>query len=140
MFTSRASRFTQQSHSFRDFPSFLVLPLRRGQVRVAVLLRVVVETLGAHRLGRTLGYAAAQAQHQVQRRLLLDIVVRERAPVLELLARKDEPLLVGRDALLVLDLALHHVDGVARLYLESDGLARQGLDKDLHGVFLVRGL
>jgi len=39
----------------------------------------------------------------VQRRLLLDVVVRERAAVLELLARKDEALLVGRDALLVLE-------------------------------------
>ena len=32
-------------------------------------------------------------------------------------------------ALLVLDLALHHVEGVARLHLQ---VARQGLDKDLH--------
>ena len=36
--------------------------------------------------------ATAQAQHQVQRRLLLDVVVRERAAVLELLAGKDEAL------------------------------------------------
>ena len=43
-------------------------------------------------------HAAAQAQHQVQRRLLLDVVVGERAAVLELLARKDEALLVRRDA------------------------------------------
>ena len=42
--------------------------------------------------------AAAQAQHQVQGGLLLDVVVRQRAPVLQLLARKDEALLVGRDA------------------------------------------
>ena len=40
----------------------------------------------------------------MQRRLLLDVVVRERAAILELLAREDEPLLVRRDALLVLDL------------------------------------
>jgi hypothetical protein len=40
----------------------------------------------------------------VQRRLLLNVVVGERAVVLELLARKDEALLVRRDALLVLDL------------------------------------
>ena len=37
---------------------------------------------------------AAQAQHQVQGRLLLDVVVRERAAVLELLAREDEALLI----------------------------------------------
>ena len=38
----------------------------------------------------------------MERRLLLDVVVRERAAVLELLAREDQALLVGRDALLVL--------------------------------------
>jgi len=40
----------------------------------------------------------------VERALLLDVVVRERAAVLELLAGEDEALLVGRDPLLVLDL------------------------------------
>ena len=54
------------------------------------------------------------------------------ATVLELLAREDQALLVRRDALLVLDLVLHHVDRVARLDLWSDGLARQGLDENLH--------
>ena len=41
-----------------------------------------------------------QITHQVERGLLLDVVVRERAPVLQLLPREDEALLVGRDALL----------------------------------------
>ena len=49
---------------------------------------------------------AAQAQHQVERGLLLDVVVRQGAAVLELLPREDQALLVGRDALLVLDLGL----------------------------------
>jgi hypothetical protein len=49
-------------------------------------------------------HAAAQAQHQVQRGLLLDVVVGQRAAVLQLLAREDQALLVRRDALLVLDL------------------------------------
>ena len=34
--------------------------------------------------------------------------------------------------LLVLDLGLDVVNGVAGLHLQGDGLARQGLDKDLH--------
>ena len=53
-------------------------------------------------------------------RLLLDVVVREGAAVLELLAGKDEALLVGRDALLVLDLGLDVVDRVRRLDLKGD--------------------
>jgi len=55
--------------------------------------------------------------------LLLDVVVRERAPVLQLLPREDEALLIGRDALLVLDLLLHVLDRVARLHVQRDGLA-----------------
>ena len=34
--------------------------------------------------------------------------------------------------LLVLDLGLDIVDGVRRLDLKGDGLAREGLDEDLH--------
>jgi hypothetical protein len=44
----------------------------------------------------------AQAQHEVQSGLLLNVVVGERAAILQLLARENEPLLVGRDPLLVL--------------------------------------
>ena len=61
--------------------------------------------------------------------LLLDVVVGEGAAVLELLAGEDQALLVRRDALLVLDLRLDVVDRVARLDLEGDRLARQGLDE-----------
>ncbi len=73
----------------------------------------------------------------MQRALLLDVVVRERAAVLELLAREDEALLVGRDALLVLDLLLHVLDRVRRLDVQRDGLARERLHKDLHLVLYL---
>jgi hypothetical protein len=71
---------------------------------------------------------ATEAQNQVQSCLLLDVVVGERAPVLELLARKDQALLVRRNALLILDLLLHILDCVTRLDVECDRLARQGFD------------
>ena len=61
--------------------------------------------------------------------LLLDVVVGESAAVFELLAGEDQALLVWGNALLVLDLALHIVDGVGRLDLKGDGLARQGLNE-----------
>ena len=64
-------------------------------------------------------------------RLLLDVVVGERAAVLELLAGEDEALLVRRDALLVLDFLFDVVDRVGRLDVQRDGLARQRLDEDL---------
>ena len=64
--------------------------------------------------------------------LLLDVVVGQGAAILQLLAGEDEALLVRRDALLVLDLSLDIVDGVRALHLQSDALAGEGLDKDLH--------
>ncbi len=68
--------------------------------------------------------AAAQAQDEVQGGLLLDVVVGERAAVLELLAGEDQPLLVGRDALLVWlrgVLVMAHATGLAcrKSYLGS---------------------
>ena len=98
--------------------------------RVGVL-DVDLDLLAGERLDLD-GEAAAEAEHEVQRRLLLDVVVGQRAPVLQLLPGEDEPLLVRRDPLLVLDLGLDVVDGVAALDLEGDGLAGQGLDEDLH--------
>jgi len=77
-------------------------------------------------------HATSKTEHQMESRLLLDVVVAEGAAVLELLASEDETLLIGRDALLVLDLSLDVVDGVRRLDLESDGLTRKGLDENLH--------
>jgi len=64
--------------------------------------------------------------------LLLDVVIGEGSAVFELFAGKDESLLVGRDALLVLNLGLDVIDGVGGLDLKSDGLASEGLDEDLH--------
>ena len=58
---------------------------------------------------------------------LLDIVVAQCTAIFKLLAGEDQALLVWWDAFLVLDLALHIVDGVAGLDLEGDGLAREGL-------------
>ena len=56
-------------------------------------------------------------------RFLLNVVVREGSAVFELLASEDKTLLIRRDALLVLNLALDVVDGVRRLNLKGDGLA-----------------
>uniref|UniRef100_A0A453NEQ9 Uncharacterized protein n=1 Tax=Aegilops tauschii subsp. strangulata TaxID=200361 RepID=A0A453NEQ9_AEGTS len=64
--------------------------------------------------------------------LLLDVVVGKGAAVLQLLAGEDKALLVRGNALLVLDLGLDVVDGVRRLHLKGDGLARECLHKDLH--------
>ena len=61
-------------------------------------------------------------------RLLLDVVIGESAAILKLLAGENQALLVRRDTLLVLDLALDVVDGVRGLDLKGDGLAGESLN------------
>merc|ERR1711916_352438 len=79
---------------------------RQARVALAAHLLVAVALLGEGG-ERGLDHTTAQAQHQVEGGLLLDVVVRERAAVLQLLAGEDEALLIRGDALLVLNLLLH---------------------------------
>ena len=65
-------------------------------------------------------------------RFLLDVVVRHGPPVVELLARKDEALLIGWDTFLVLDLGLDVLNSVGRIDFQGDGLAGESLHEDLH--------
>merc|ERR1712018_51554 len=64
--------------------------------------------------------------------LLLDVVVGKCSSIFQLLSSKDQSLLVWRNSLLVLDLGLDILNGIRWLNLEGDGLASEGLDKDLH--------
>ena len=68
----------------------------------------------------------------MQGRLLLDVVVAQRAAVLKLLARENEALLIRWHALLVLDLLPDTINRVGRLDVKGDRLARQRLHEDLH--------
>jgi len=60
------------------------------------------------------------------------LLVAQGAAIFELLAGENETLLVGGNALLVLDLGLDIVDGVRGLDLEGDGLSGESLNEDLH--------
>ena len=93
---------------------------------------LVAVVLGGEQAEGGLDHAAAQPQHQVEGALLLDVVVGEGPPILELLPSKDQPLLIRGNPLLVLDLGLDILNRVRWLDLQGDGLARQGLHEDLH--------
>ena len=86
--------------------------------------------IGGRGTGRSV--AATESQHEVESGLLLDVVVRKSSAILELLSSEDESLLIGGDALLVLDLGLDVLNSVRRLNIEGDGLAGEGLGEDLH--------
>ena len=77
-------------------------------------------------------HTSAKAKNQVEGRLLLNVVVAESTAILELLASEDETLLVWRNSFLVLNLGLHVLDRVAGLDLESNGLACESFNEDLH--------
>merc|ERR1712168_1386598 len=74
----------------------------------------------------------AETQNQMSGRLLLDVVIGQGATVLQLLAGKDKPLLIGRNTLFVLDLGLDVFNAVRWLHFQRDGLPGQGFDKNLH--------
>ena len=77
-------------------------------------------------------HSATQTEHEVEGGLFLDIVVRKGATIFKLLAGEDETLLIGRNALLVLDLSLNVLDCVGRFDIKGDCLSRKRFDKDLH--------
>merc|ERR1711963_1377146 len=57
-------------------------------------------------------HASSETQDKMQSGLLLDVVVRQGAAILQLFACKDQPLLVRGNSFLVLDLGLHILNGV----------------------------
>jgi len=63
---------------------------------------------------------------------LLDIVVRERTAIFQLLSSKYQALLVGWDSLLILDLCLNGFNAVRGLNLKGNSFTREGLDENLH--------
>ena len=70
--------------------------------------------------------------NEVQRVLILDVVIRKSVVIHKLLAGEDEALLVGGDAFLVLDLCLDGRDCVGALRHEGDVSSCEGSDEDLH--------
>merc|ERR1719347_418847 len=77
-------------------------------------------------------HTTSETEDQVKGGLLLDVVVGEGPAVFQLLASKDQPLLIRGDTFLVLDLGLDILNGVRWLNFQCNGLASEGLDEDLH--------
>ena len=68
----------------------------------------------------------------MQSGLLLNIVIGKGSSIFKLFPGENQPLLIRRNALLVLNLGLDIIDGVTGLDFQCNGLSRQGLDEDLH--------
>jgi hypothetical protein len=76
--------------------------------------------------------SATKTKHQVESRLLLDIVIGQSATILKLLTSEDETLLIRGNTLLILNLRLDVVDGIRGLDFKRDSLSGQCLHEDLH--------
>ena len=70
----------------------------------------------------------------MERASLMDVVVAESAVALELPPAEDEALSAWWDARLILNIDLDVVDGIGGVGPNHDGLACQGLDKDLEAM------
>merc|ERR1719222_584480 len=111
--------------------SLLVLDLGLDILNSVRWLHLQSDGLASESLDKDL-HPSTEPQDQVQSALLLDVVVRQGAPIFQLLPSKDETLLVRGNALLVLDLCLHILYSIRRLHFQRDSLPSQGLHKDLH--------
>jgi len=80
----------------------------------------------------TLLASSTETQDKVQGGLLLDVVILQGAPILELLTSEDETLLIRGNSFLVLDLGFHILNGVGLLHVQGNRLAGEGFDEDLH--------
>ena len=110
-----------------------------GRVVTALLTRRQALRLRLRlRLRRTRG-ATANIRHQVQRALLLDVVVGQRATVvLEPLPREEQLLPRGHDASRALDLRLQPTDAmVGPRIIELQGRAGEALDVEAHARLVV---
>merc|ERR1719228_2772315 len=76
--------------------------------------------------------SSSQTQHQMQGGLFLDVVITQGSSVFQLFACKNKTLLIRWDSFLILNLSFDIVNRITGLNLKGDGLASQGLDKDLH--------
>jgi len=77
-------------------------------------------------------HTTSKSEDKMQGRLFLDVVVRQGSSVFKLLASKNQSLLIGGNAFLILNLGFHVLDGVGWLNFQRDRLAGESLDKDLH--------
>ncbi len=73
-----------------------------------------------------------EAKDEVKGGLFLDVIIAKGPPILELFAGENEPLLLRRNPLLILDLRLDILDCVIGVDVESNGFASERFHKDLH--------
>ncbi len=80
-----------------SYSPFLILNLGLDVINGIRRLDLESDGLPSQRLDEDL-HATAETQDEVEGRLLLDVIIRKRSAIFQLLAGKDQALLVGRNA------------------------------------------
>merc|ERR1712212_1102438 len=111
--------------------TFLILDLCLHVLNSITRLHLQSDGLASQSLDKDL-HTSSQSEHKMKGALFLNVVVRQSSAIFQLFSSKDQSLLIWGNTLLVLDLRLHILNGVAGLHLKGYGLAREGLHKDLH--------
>jgi hypothetical protein len=75
--------------------------------------------------------SSPQPQDQMQRRFFLDVIIGQGTAVFELLAGKNQALLIRGDAFLILNLGFDVIDRVGWLDIERDRFPGQSFDENL---------
>merc|ERR1712121_94425 len=65
-------------------------------------------------------------------RLLLDVIIRKGSSVFKLFSSKNQPLLIRRDSLLILNLCFNIFNSIRGFNFQGNSLSCKSLDKDLH--------
>jgi len=77
-------------------------------------------------------HTTTQTKNQMESTFLLYVVIWQSSSIFQLLASKNQPLLIRWDTLLVLDFSLHVLDRIRRLHLEGDGFTSERFHEYLH--------
>jgi len=96
--------------------ALLILDFRLHVIDSVRGLDIQGDCLARQRLHEDL-HSSSKAEHQVERGLLLDVVIRQSSPILELFSGEDQSLLVRGNALFVLDFRLNVIDSVRSLHI-----------------------
>merc|ERR1711962_601046 len=99
--------------------SFLILDLGFNILDGVRGLNLEGDRLTGQRLHEDL-HTSSEPENEMESGLFLDVVVRQSPAILQLFSCEDQSLLVWRDALLVLNLGLHVLNGIGRLNLEGN--------------------
>merc|ERR1719204_2977815 len=113
--------------------AFFVLDLRLDVLDGVIGFDVQSNRFPREGLDEDLHGTTAKTKYEMERGLLLNVVVREGSSIFKLLSCKDQTLLLWRDAFLVLNLRLDVLDGVVWFDVQGNRLSREGLDENLHG-------